>query len=121
MKPIKPNQVAVSDIIPTPNAGSLRAFITIKLAGALEIRKCRLVQQDGQRPYLSPPQEIWTDDGGKRRFHSLVVWPAEWKEAIQQAVLDAWETHPNGIRQIGLAQTEFGAELQAKAGVGGRS
>lgn len=120
MKPLKPNQVSIVAIKRMLDDGPLLAFVDIKIAGAVEIRKCRLVQQKTMRPYLSPPMESWLDETGKRRYYSLVVWPSEWKEVIQKAVLEAWEQHSDGIKQIGLADTEFGQAVRQNAGVGGQ-
>ena len=70
------------------NAGNLRAFVTLKI-GPLEIKDFRIVQQDGQRAYVSPPQAEYSRDG-KKQFNPLLKYPPEWKEQIETAVFAAW-------------------------------
>lgn len=69
--------------------GNLKAFVTVRI-GPLTVRDFRIVQQPGQRAYVSAPQAEY-EMNGQRRYKPLLEYPQEWKEAIQSAVLQAWE------------------------------
>lgn len=88
----KPPKVLVINIKPVNGgSGSLRAFASIQV-GPLIIHDCRLIRQDGQRAWVSPPQTQWTPrEGEKPRYKALVEWPDHWKDAITEAVSEAYE------------------------------
>ncbi len=89
----------VIDLYPVTEAGSLRAYLSIKI-GPLVVHKWRLIQQDGQAAWLSPPQEIWTDQAsGERRFKTLLDVPREWKPALANVAVAAWQEH--AVKQQG--------------------
>ena len=67
---------------PTENSGNLRGLFAVQV-GPCEFRKLRLVQQQGQAPFCTPPQESYTDKQGQRRFVTLVKWPAEWSRPVE--------------------------------------
>lgn len=69
-------------------SGNLKAFVDIKV-GPLVIKKCRLVKQDEKSPFCSAPQEVWEKDGQKK-YTPLVIFPDDWKEAINEA---AWAAY----------------------------
>ena len=69
--------------------GNLRAFASIKI-GPLVIHDFRIIQQSGQRAYVAAPQ-IEYEQFGKRKFKPLLGYPDEWRDAINSAVLAAWE------------------------------
>lgn len=77
------------------NQGNLKAFATIKLGNTMTISGCRVIQQPGQRAYVALPQT--KDDQGK-------YWPVitaddpQFKEAVQEKVLDAWQGDNGGRR-----------------------
>ena len=71
------------------NAGSLRGFASVDVDGKLKIHDLRIVQQDGQRAWVSMPQASYEKDG-KRRWYSIVEVPDNVKAAIQNAVLATW-------------------------------
>lgn len=96
--------------------GNLRSLADVQL-GPLVIRKVRLIQQPGQAPWVSPPQDSWTDAQGQRRFTTLVKWPPEWGQAILDAVLLSLEEHPEGFSPQDT-QATFGEEVRRKAGIG---
>lgn len=100
------------------NAGNLRALADVKI-GPLIVHKNRYIQQDGHRPFLAPPQETWEDAAGKKHYTALVTFPAEWRDALTEAVAEALADHPEGIHRTEPA-TAFGREMQQRAGIGGQ-
>ena len=91
-QPAKPPRVDVIELHPVNAQGSLRAFAAVTLAGKLTIRDCRVIQQEGQAPWVAMPTKSWVDQkDGRTKYRPLVDVPADWAEAIQVAVLAAWE------------------------------
>jgi DNA-binding cell septation regulator SpoVG len=74
--------------------GNLKAFAVVAV-GPWTVRGCRVVQQPGQRAYVSLPQEKTTDG---RFFPILQTKDANLKDAIQAAVLEAWNAFEKGLR-----------------------
>jgi DNA-binding cell septation regulator SpoVG len=73
------------------NAGALKAYLSVKI-GSLTIHKFRVIQQPGQAPWVSVPQETWTDpQTGERRFTNLLESPCEWRQPLTNTVLAAWQ------------------------------
>ena len=92
-KPAPPPRVDVIELHPLNAQGSLRAFVAVTLSGRLTIRDLRLIEQEGQRPWCSMPTKDWTDPQGKRRYRTLIDLPDAWMQAVQSAVLAAWENY----------------------------
>ncbi len=105
--------------------GALRALVTLQI-GPLVIYQARYIQQDGQRAYVSPPQEVVEGPGGQRRYIPLLKWPDEWKQPILEAVVAALAENRDGqagavdteIAKTASAKTEFGTEVRQRAGLG---
>lgn len=113
-------RIEVVELKVLTNAGSLRALADIRM-GPLVVCKNRFIQQDGQRPFLAPPQDSWEDKAtGKKNYVPLVIFPNEWKDALTEAVAQALADYPEGFRRVEPA-TAFGREVQQRAGIGGRS
>jgi DNA-binding cell septation regulator SpoVG len=70
--------------------GNVRAFVDVQLGG-VTIHGCKVVQQEGQRAWLAPPQREWTGDDGKRRWSNVVELSKELYRKASEAVLAAWE------------------------------
>ncbi|HOT82895.1 MAG TPA: hypothetical protein PLQ12_06305 [Candidatus Defluviicoccus seviourii] len=77
--------VRVIDVKAVEGCGNLRAYATVAV-GPLLIHGCRVVQQPGQRAWVSLPQT----KSGERWFAVVEVEDRALKEAISAAVLDAW-------------------------------
>ena len=97
----KPPKLPPFDVVAlTPvNAGTLLAFVDVRIGrGPNEVTVCkwRLIQQPGQIPWVSPPQEIWTDDAGQRKYKNLFVYPKEWREPLTAVVVEAWRKAQEG-------------------------
>jgi DNA-binding cell septation regulator SpoVG len=89
-------RVDVVKIRPIQGKGNLKGFASVQIAGKVTIHSCRIVQQPGQAPWVSLPQEEYTDREGKKRYSPMVEIPDEWKEPLSHAVLDAFSQHEMG-------------------------
>ncbi len=76
--------------IKTIPAGNLKAFVSVRV-GPLIMHDWRIIQQSGQRAYVSPPQAEYVDAAGKKRFKPLLDCPKEWRDEIDKTILAAWE------------------------------
>ena len=89
--------VQVQNFFTINDGGALRAFFDVLIpfgSETLEICRCRLICQEGQAPWVSPPVESW-EENGKRRFRHLVKLPQRWRDRILEIVLREWES-PGG-------------------------
>lgn len=83
----------IVDLIPVRTSGNLKAFVSVQV-GPLTIHKLRLICQPGQAPWVSPPQESWTDrTTGETKWKALLDFPQAWKSPLTNAVIAAWEEH----------------------------
>ena len=65
----------------------LKAFCDVQVNGWL-IRDWRIIQQEGQRVYVMPPQVSWRDpDSGEIKYKGILTIPAEEKQEIDIAIL----------------------------------
>jgi hypothetical protein len=89
--PNPPGKVYVANIRRV-SKGSLQAFADVQIGGIL-VRDFRIVQQVhlGQKAWVSPPQKEWTGDDGKKRYAPIIELSARLKQAVEQAILAAWE------------------------------
>lgn len=78
------------------NKGNLKAFFSVLIAKKMWIHGCRLVQQPGQQPWASLPQNEYTDKEGKKKYSAVVELPAEWKEAFNAAAVDYYLQSASG-------------------------
>jgi DNA-binding cell septation regulator SpoVG len=80
----------VVGIKPTNGKGNLKAFASVKLSDDITIHEWRVIQQPGQRAWVSSPQREWTDAAGKRRFAPVCEPSKDLAEEITRLVLEAW-------------------------------
>jgi DNA-binding cell septation regulator SpoVG len=73
------------------NKGAVRAVADIGLGPLLIIKEFNIIQQPGQRVWVSLPSREWQGDDGKRRFAPLVELTGSLTQRIEQAILQAWE------------------------------
>lgn len=93
-KPVPVPTVRVVELHPVNGQGSLQAFVAVTLSKRLTIRDVRVIQQVGQRPWCSMPTKSWVDaKDGKTKYRPLVDLPADWMQAVEAAVVDAWESY----------------------------
>jgi DNA-binding cell septation regulator SpoVG len=71
--------------------GNVRAFVDIQLGTTVVVHGFRIIQQPGQKPWVSPPQREWTGDDGKRHYAPVVELSGDLKRQVEQAILAAWE------------------------------
>jgi DNA-binding cell septation regulator SpoVG len=128
--PSKVPKLEILELQPLQDAGALRAFFSVRIAGKITVHKMRLVQQDGQAAWISGPQEVWTDEGGKRRYATLLeLSERDWRDALTEAVVESLRKHLDGIKLDGIkldgikavsaSGTPFGREAQQRAGLAG--
>lgn len=73
------------------SAGSLKGFASVRIADKLIINSCRIVHEQGKRPWVSLPQETYEDkETGKKKYSPIVEIPDEWKSRIQELVLSEY-------------------------------
>lgn len=74
----------------TNGSNNLRAFVDVEIGG-VRIYGCRIVQQPGQKAWLSMPQNTWVASDQKRRYSPIVELSDRLKEMVNEAVLAEWE------------------------------
>jgi len=77
--------IEVIDIKPQYNRGNLKAFAIVQF-GDLKIRGMRIVQQEGQRAYVSWPIE----ETAAGKFWPYISSPKQVKAPLEKAILEAW-------------------------------
>ena len=82
--------IAVLDIKIVKGSRPLKAFIDVQV-GEWVVRDWRIVKQNGQRAWVSPPQASWQDQTGTTHYKSILDVPPELKQRIDVACLAAWE------------------------------
>lgn len=80
------SRIEVLDIRPA-HIGSVRAFARIKV-GAFTISSVKVIQQDGQRPWVKLPDQQGKDG---RWFPVVTCSSPTLESAISEAVLAAWQ------------------------------
>jgi hypothetical protein len=83
-------EVKVEKLKPVKDRGSLRAFVDLRIGRTL-FRSWRIIQEEGKRPWVSPPVESWETKDGERRYKRLIVLPPELYEQVQSCILKAWK------------------------------
>jgi DNA-binding cell septation regulator SpoVG len=78
-------QIRVTEIRRVSDRGALKAYVAVEV-GPWTIRGCRIVQQQGQAPYVSLPQE----KTGGRYFPILTTKDTRLKQTLRAAVLLEW-------------------------------
>lgn len=85
------NQVEVLRFKPfTRNNSSLRAFVDIQLGG-VTINDCRIIQQDGQKAWLSMPQKEVPQPDGKKNYYPLVKLSERLEKIVNEIVIFKWQ------------------------------
>jgi hypothetical protein len=84
--------IEVLDVHRVENAGSVRAFISLRIGG-ITIHGCKIVQQPDQKPWLAMPDWQWTETDGKTRYSAVVELTPSLKQRVSNAVLAGWESH----------------------------
>jgi hypothetical protein len=80
----------------------LKAFVDLMI-GDILIREFRVVKNNGQRPWIAPPQLSWKDPvDGSIKYKTIVTLPDELKGEIDRVILNRFteemEKRKNGNR-----------------------
>jgi DNA-binding cell septation regulator SpoVG len=89
------HDIEVLSVKTVQGQGNLKAFASIRI-GALEIHGLRVVQQRGQRAWVSMPQVESERDGKKCYYPMMKIHDKGLKQAITEAVLEAWQKGESG-------------------------
>lgn len=69
----------------------LKAFVDIQV-GDWIFHDFRVIKQDGQKAFVSPPQVSWKDSQtGKIRYKGILTIPPEQKQRIEVEILSAFQ------------------------------
>ena len=66
-----------------------KAMVKIQL-GQFVISDFRIVQQRGQKPWVSAPAVSWTGEDGKPSWKTLIEMPKPLKKIISEKILAGW-------------------------------
>jgi DNA-binding cell septation regulator SpoVG len=83
--------VTVESIKPISNAGNLRAFAVITVAGKLRIADVRVIQQPNQKPWVSMPSRAYEKDGQRKWSAIVELLDDQLKDSINQTVLSEFD------------------------------
>jgi hypothetical protein len=84
-------EIKVIGIRPLNDGRPLKAFADVQL-GDWIIHDFRVIKQDGQKVFVSPPQVSWKDTTtGKIRYKGILTIPPEQKQRIDTEILHAFQ------------------------------
>ena len=83
-------EIKVVEVKSMNDGRPLKAFVSVQV-GDWIIYDWRVVQQPGQRAWVSVPQVSWKDNDGKVKYKALLSIPGGLKQRIEVAILSAWE------------------------------
>ena len=85
------NGVKVLEIRPLSQGRPLKAFVDIQV-GDWIIHDFRVIKQNGQKAFVSPPQVSWKDpESGEIRYKGILTIPPEQKQRIDVEILSAFQ------------------------------
>ena len=87
--------IIVESIRELTDSGNLKAFVTVSIKDKLKIYGCRIIQQPGQIPWVSLPQNEWIDPQGNKKYFPVIELSEKVKNAISEAILEAWQGERN--------------------------
>jgi DNA-binding cell septation regulator SpoVG len=67
--------------------GNLKAMASVRIGPSLLVHKCRVIQQPGQRAWVSMPQERWEGHDGQSHYTALVELSGDLRTRVEQAIL----------------------------------
>jgi DNA-binding cell septation regulator SpoVG len=71
--------------------GNLKAFVDVQLGPSVTIFGFRIIQQAGQKAWVSAPQREYTDQSGIKRYAPIVELTGNLKDRVEHAIMAAWE------------------------------
>jgi len=85
------DKVKVIQIRPLNDGRSLRAFVDVQI-GDWIIHDFRIIRQNGQKAFVSPPQVSWKDSTtGEIKYKGILTIPPEQKQRIDVEILSAFQ------------------------------
>jgi DNA-binding cell septation regulator SpoVG len=81
--------IEVLTISALASAGNLKALVSVRIGPSLVVHKCRVIQQPGQRAWVSMPQERWDGADGQPRYTALVELSGGLRDRVATAILAA--------------------------------
>jgi DNA-binding cell septation regulator SpoVG len=82
------NMIVVENLKAITNAGSLRGFATINIAGKIRISDVRIIQQGTQAPWVSMPSRAYEQNGQRKWAATVELLDDKLKREVSQAVLE---------------------------------
>ncbi len=83
--------IRVIEIRPLSDGRSLKAFVDIQV-GDWVIHDFRIIKQNGQKAFVSPPQVSWKDpETGGIKFKGVLTIPPDQKQRIDTEILHAYQ------------------------------
>jgi hypothetical protein len=83
------------------NGGPLKCYASVQV-GDWIINDWRIIQQPGQRAWVSVPQTSWKNKDRQVQYRALLSIPGELKQRIEVAILSAWEKEKENASQSNL-------------------
>jgi DNA-binding cell septation regulator SpoVG len=83
--------IEVLALTPLPNAGSLKALVSIRLRGEVVVHGCKIIQQPGQKAWFALPSREYTGKDGERKFSPVVELPEPLRQEVARVVLAKWQ------------------------------
>lgn len=87
----KPIQIRVLAIKSVSKPGVVRALVDIELVGIGVIRKLRIVQENGQEPWVAMPSDRYESKNGETKYTTLVqIKDEQLMRRITAEVIKTW-------------------------------
>jgi len=84
-------KIEVIEIRPLNDGRPLKAFADVQV-GDWVIHDFRIIKQDGQRAFVSPPQVSWKDPTTREiKYKGILTIPPEQKQRIDLEILSAFQ------------------------------
>jgi DNA-binding cell septation regulator SpoVG len=83
--------------------GNLKALASVRIGPSLVVHKCRVIQQPGQRAWVSMPQECWDGEDGRAHYTALVELSGTLRTRVEAAILQ--EAQRQGVITTGAGGT----------------
>jgi hypothetical protein len=83
--------IRVIEIRPLSDGRPLKAFADVQVGGWI-IHDFRIIKQNGQKAFVSPPQVSWKDPiTGEIKYKGILTIPPEQKQRIDTEILHAYQ------------------------------
>jgi len=81
--------------------GSLRGFATVNVAGMVRISHIKIIQPEGEKPFIQMPRRSYQTNNGDWRHSDVIELPENLTREIEKAILWFWaqERHTSAQEQ----------------------